>query len=951
MDKINNFAILFGIVLTAGCHSLGTKSSSVSEKEPEESRGLITDERQLIFTGKRSGEGYFHPSGSEIVFQSEARKDNPFYQIFTKNLKTGETEAVSSGVGKTTCAWFDPKSDRILYSSTHHDPSSKAQQEKELSEREAGRVKRYSWDYDPEFDLYFFDRKSRKSTRLTQQRGYTAEGSISPDGKWALFSSNHHAYEEEKSLSPEDVLRLKERPDSFLELYVMNLKTKVQTRLTFNDSYDGGPFFSAQGDKITWRRFAKDGHSAEIFVNDFREEKTSSSTERQLTQDKKMNWAPYFHPSGDYIIFTSNALGYQNFELFVVDTEGKSKPLRATFKEGFDGLPVFDPSGEQLLWTSTTGSGQSQLHMASWNDGLARRLLNLPVREPALSSYNPSISKQDIQRTVDFLSSKELEGRDTGSPSEERYQKWLSDLMKTHLRLKPWGSRYQHTFSFPKAAKISERSRLKVGDSEISSADWSPALMSRSGEFLISNVVDAGHGLEYPDGTLSHPQKGEIKIEGSSDFKDTDVKGKWVLIRPDYPDDLEPELRVYAARYSPVERRVSNIQSRGGAGVLILRTDSKDQRWTGSALSSEERKIPVIVVSKDALASIQKTPAQVKIEIERSFAKASNVVGWLPSPGANRYLVIGAHGDHLGKGFKPSSRSAANRKEPIHFGADDNASGVALVLELAHFLSAQSAGLPYHVVFAIWSGEEMGNLGSKAFLKDNPVLSGSTVAYMNFDMVGRLQDKLTVGGTGSASEWSEILDSAFSKYAYSQKPSWALRLDSNPHLPTDALSFYLEGIPVVSFFTGTHEDYHTDLDTPDKINAAGIEQISELALLVISNLSKRKGLSYQKVSSQSSMGGARSFGVFLGTIPEYAKGPNPAPGVELAGTIPGGPAEKAGLQKGDRIIRLGALPIDSIQDYVFALQSLKPNVEVELLVVRGGNKEVKLTITPLPSRK
>jgi Tol biopolymer transport system component len=345
-------------------------------------KDFLSRVRRLTVEGKRAGEGYWSPDGKRLVFQSEREPGNPFYQIYVLDLGTGETTRISTGLGKTTCAFFRPGTDEIEFASTHGDPKSKQYQDDELAFRASGKERRYAWDYDPEMDIYSYNQKTGAMKRLTDAKGYDAEGSYSPDGQSIVFSSMRSGYDH--ALTDKEKKSLEENPSNFAEIYVMKADGSGQKRLTNFFGYDGGPFFTQDGKKIVWRRFDEQGLIADIWMMN-----PDGSDQKQITTFGSMSWAPYMHPSGEYIIFASNKLGFENFELFIVDTAGTKEPVRVTYTPGFDGLPVPSPDGKTLAWTSSRAGGAGsagQLFLAQWNHANALAALKAaPPRKPAKS--------------------------------------------------------------------------------------------------------------------------------------------------------------------------------------------------------------------------------------------------------------------------------------------------------------------------------------------------------------------------------------------------------------------------------------------------------------------------------------------------------------------------------------------------------------------------------------
>jgi Tol biopolymer transport system component len=358
-----------------------TAAAGLQDAPAYQERDFLTRVRRLTVEGKRAGEGYWSPDGKRLVFQSEREAGNPFYQIYVLDLVSGETKRVSPGVGKTTCAFFRPGSDDIEFASTHADPRSREYQDQELAFRASGKERRYSWDYDPEMDIYSYDGKSGALTRLTSAKGYDAEGSYSPDGQWIVFSSMRGAYDH--PLDSAETKWLADNPSNFAEIYIMRADGSSQVRLTTSPGYDGGPFFTPDGKRIVWRRFDEQGLIADVWTMN-----VDGTDQTQITSFGSMSWAPYMHPSGEYLLFASNKLGFDNFELFMVDAAGTKEPVRVTYSPGFDGLPVPSPDGRSLAWTSSRAGGSAgQLFLAQWNHEKAREALkNAPARRSGKKS-------------------------------------------------------------------------------------------------------------------------------------------------------------------------------------------------------------------------------------------------------------------------------------------------------------------------------------------------------------------------------------------------------------------------------------------------------------------------------------------------------------------------------------------------------------------------------------
>jgi Zn-dependent M28 family amino/carboxypeptidase len=297
---------------------------------------------------------------------------------------------------------------------------------------------------------------------------------------------------------------------------------------------------------------------------------------------------------------------------------------------------------------------------------------------------------------------------------------------------------------------------------------------------------------------------------------------------------------------------------------------------------------------------------------------------------------VGAHYDHLGRGGNGSSLAGKGEAGRVHHGADDNASGTAAALAIGAALSKQPRRR--HVLLAFWSAEEIGLIGSAAFVKDAPIPVAEIAAYLNFDMVGRMVDnRLTVQATGTSPAWARILEQA------NVAAGFDLVLQEDPHQPTDVSTFNQANVPSLSFFTSTHTDYHRPSDTAEKINYEDLDRIVSFASAIVRRIADNPDApAFTKVEQQTQGGGRAGLRVFTGTIPDYAGNEK---GLLLGGVVGGGPAEKAGLQKGDVIVEIAGQTITNIYDYTYALELLKIGEPVAIVYMRGGARR-ETTLTP-----
>jgi hypothetical protein len=393
-----------------------------------------------------------------------------------------------------------------------------------------------------------------------------------------------------------------------------------------------------------------------------------------------------------------------------------------------------------------------------------------------------------------------------------------------------------------------------------------------------------------------------------------------------------------------VKRQLVDFSSDEISGSMSFPVISVSDEVASQLLSHSQRDLKLYQEELDSgksVSSIEIGKIDWDGKIVLSKVKAEGLMFWLAFRTFREAVVIGAHYDHLGRGHRMNSLAKKRGARLDPFGADDNASGVAGVLEIADQLAnqySQGKKAPRDVIFALWSGEELGTLGSSQFVSE--FVSKKKIklqSYVNMDMIGRFNGQLIIQGIGSSPAWESIIERAVS-------PSpLAVVLQTDPYLPTDSTAFYLAKVPVVNFFTGAHEDYHTPRDQADKISYDQSTEIVGIVSRVIEGLVTRKNsLAYSEVTAKPGTS-SRKLRIYLGTIPNYAD--DAGKGLLLSGVQKGGPGEKAGLQPGDRVVEMAGHRVENIYDYTNALDRLEIGKESPILIKRK-DRVVNLKIVP-----
>ena len=575
---------------------------------------------------------------------------------------------------------------------------------------------------------------------------------------------------------------------------------------------------------------------------------------------------------------------------------------------------------------------------------------------------------------VEILASEKLAGREAGSEGERLAAEYLAaQLARIGARPLPGRSDMFATFEFTAGtrdggSRISIERASQGGAIGAPAADAAIRALSFSDDAEVSgDVVFAGYGIVVP----------EAQNFGYDSYAGLDVKDKVVVVLRYFPEDADQKTRAILARYSDLRFKAMAARQRGAKALLVV---------TGPRSPNAGELVPMtfdtaIAGSGIPAASISGALAEqifaggrplrdaqqeldsgnphvagfplpgVKVTVRTSVVRETrtgrNVVAYLPASApvasvSRPWIVLGAHYDHLGRGTGGNSLASRDEVGRAHVGADDNASGTAAVLAIAETI----AKLPVrqrHVLLALWSAEEIGLIGSNEFVKaatgagnGGPAV-GDIAAYLNFDMVGRMQDnKLAVQAAGTSPVWASILERA------NVAAGFDLAVQADPYQPTDVATFNQAEVPSLSFTTGAHIDYHKPSDTAEKINYEDLDRVADFATAITRRLMELdEAPQFTKVEQSSQTPTRTGLRIFTGTVPDYA---TEVKGLLLGGVIGGGPAEKAGLQKGDVIIEIAGQTIANIYDYTYALELLKVDQPVKVVYMRGNEKrETELT--------
>lgn len=513
---------------------------------------------------------------------------------------------------------------------------------------------------------------------------------------------------------------------------------------------------------------------------------------------------------------------------------------------------------------------------------------------------------QRIQSNLDFLASDSLEGRRAGTPGESKAGLYIAETFES-LGLAPQGvpGSFFQSFPIPDGKRISENTK----------------------------IVFQGIPFSVPQDAFPLSISGNAGVDAKKSFVSVKEIGQpWFF---DLQALLEEnQQNPHFDLNSAILERSETARKKGATAVIWYDVKNQsnpdlrfDAKYNGSTLD-----IPVIFVGRSALEKIGFTQDAVydislTVLIEKSARTANNVIAYLDR-NAPFTVVLGAHYDHLGYGEDGNSM-LRNGPRAIHNGADDNASGTTVLLELARQFSENRRFNKYNILFIAFSGEELGLLGSR-FFTENPTIDLKRVSYMiNMDMVGRLNDStksMTLGGYGTSPYWSSIIEK-------SNSHGLQFRYDSSGTGPSDHTSFYRKDIPVLFFFTGLHTDYHKPTDDADKINAYGMVRVVRAIQEILDHSDHLAKLPFAKTREQQTTTTAR-FTVSLGIMPDYSY---TGEGVRIDGVSEGKAAKKAGILAGDILTSLGSHKVISVESYMQALAKFKKGDATQVVISRNGS--------------
>lgn len=729
------------------------------------------------------------------------------------------------------------------------------------------------------------------------------------------------------------------------ERHLKNIK-----QLTFGGD-NAEAYFSPDGTKLVMQVTNPEigANCDQIFLLDLNDDEFTTSDLKLVSTGKGRTTCAFFMPDGKHFIYASTHEGnpdcptppapradgkyvwpvFPDFDIYMSDLNGKIVK-KLTDTPGYDAEAVVSPDGKWIAFTSIR-SGDLEVYVMDIKGKNLRQVTD------GLGYDGGAFFTHDSKRLI-FRSSR---------PKTDEEIKIYKDLLNEGLVMPTEMELYM--------VDIDGKNLKKLTD--LGKANWSPYMHPSDEKVLFSSNHHATRGYDFQIYMMDNDGKNLEQVTYESIFNAFPMfspDGKKLVFSSNRHQGKDRETNVFIADWvdgddaelvskENLQKHISYLASDELKGRL---TGSEGEKKAATYIETELKKMGLGTFLSEAY----EHPFNYKVRLNPHNPSESfdnngrNVIGFLDND-ADKTIIIGAHYDHLGLNQHHNS-TEANSEGKIHNGADDNASGVATVLELARIFSQNKTKENANYVFALFSGEEDGLIGSKQLAEELAVQKmvpgwapkswkSPVVAMINLDMVGRLnKDKvLTVGGVGTSPKFIEFTE----RY----KPAgFNVAIDSSGIGPSDHTSFYLKDIPVLFFFTGIHQDYHKPSDDFDKINYEGQRILTNYVFNMIGAIGNEEKLPFQKTKASTEKA-VPKYKVTLGIMPSYADSTD---GLKVDGVMDDRPGQKAGLQQGDLITKIGDCEIKEVYTYMECLAKMNAGDTVDIIYVRDG-KEIKSKVT------
>jgi Tol biopolymer transport system component len=716
------------------------------------------------------------------------------------------------------------------------------------------------------------------------------------------------------------------------EKHLKNIK-----KLTFGGD-NAEAYFSPDGKNLTLQVTNPEigAQCDQIFTLDLSQPSIDSKSLKLISTGKGRTTCSYFMPDGKHVLYASTHKSneacpappkpkdgkylwaiYPEFEIYMANLKGNIVK-QLTDSPGYDAEAVVSPDGKKIAFTS--------------------------IRSGDLEIYTMDIDGSNVKQVTSGL------GYDGGCFFSHDSKKLVfrSSRPKTESEVKEYKDLLAENLVMPTSMEIYtcnvDGSDLKQ-ITHLGKANWAPFFHPSDKKIIFSSNHHATKGYDFQLYMINTDGTGLKQITYQSEFNAFPMFSpdeKKLVFSSNREQSKPRETNVFIADWVDIDeaefanpqnlkKHISYLASDAMKGRL---TGSKEEKLAADYLVSEFKKLKLKPYNKLYLHPFKYT---VRLNPHDTISKGkansgNNVIGYLDN-GASKTIVIGAHYDHLGLNEHLHS-TKMNSEGEIHNGADDNASGVAGVLELARMLSQNTTKEKANYIFALFSGEEDGLIGSKEMASNIKVLYPNVTAMINMDMIGRLDDKKTmiVGGIGTSPSFPEIIEK--------NKPAgFGITQEMSGVGPSDHTSFYLKDIPVLFFFTGTHTDYHKPSDDEEKINYYGVENIVNYVFRTVNAIADVEKLEFTKTKITSEKK-APKYKVTLGIMPDYT---DHGDGLHVDGVTEGRPANIAGILEGDIITKIGECPVKEVYSYMDCLAKLNSGDEKEVTLIRNG-KEMKVKV-------